>query len=686
MMQNLSAMLAALLVASAGAARALSQERPVMKVVRMLQDMKTELQRDLDDDKAVHEKLDCWCKTNDREKTQAIATGEARSSQLEAFIGEAKAKMQEIKTKREATQDEVDSDWAALNKASALRMKENTEFHGEETHLQEAIQAADEAIVVLSAHHPELAQVRAAAHRLRQVGVLSMGSLSGEKAEALKAFLSEQPEGQQAAEGTASFLGIPGFQSYRPQSGQIFGILKQMKEDFEKNLDDVQKREAKDVSDFQALKAAKEEEIAVGKKSVAQLDQEFADFGEKSAQAFQELEDTQKQLELDRAFLGDLKKKCAQSDAEFEARVKSRLEEIAAVDDTIKILNEDTSFDLFSKTVNTPSFLQTASGLSQREELARRQRASSVLTLAASRMRSPRLSLLAAKAQLDAFVKIKEEIDKMVAELQTQQKDEVDHRDWCIKEMHENNRSTEAAYDKKANLEAKIADLEKSIESLSRSIETTTKEIADMQEQMKRASETREAENADCQQTVTDQRLTQTILKKALSRMKEVYAFMQEEPQPGAAHTALSGNHTSAGNGPARFTKYEQHKGGSRVVTMLETIINDSVTAEDEAIKSEEDAQIAYEDFMKQSNTMITAGQKKIADMSGARAQAKEDLVMAKTDLKDTVGELEDLHNTMGNLHKSCDFVLDNFDARQAARAAEVEALKEAKAILSGMQ
>uniref|UniRef100_A0A7S4VYZ2 Uncharacterized protein n=1 Tax=Alexandrium monilatum TaxID=311494 RepID=A0A7S4VYZ2_9DINO len=684
MTRHFTALLAAVLAASATAATVLGRERPVMKVVRLLQDMKTELQRDLDDDKAVHEKLDCWCKTNDREKTQAIATGEARSSELDAFLGEAKGKMQEIKTNRDTTQEEVDSDWAALNQASALRMKENKEFHSEETQLLDAVQAADQAIVVLGEHHPELAQLRAAASHLRRANVLSFGSLStAAKSEALRAFLAEHEESR---EGAASFLAVPGFQSYRPQSGQIFGILKQMKEDFEKNLDDVQKREAKDVSDFQALKAAKEEEIAVGKKSVAQLDQEFADFGEKSAQAFQELEDTQKQLELDRAFLGDLKKKCAQSDAEFEARVKSRLEEIAAVDDTIKILNEDTSFDLFSKTVNTPSFLQTASGLSQREELARRQRASSVLTLAASRMRSPRLSLLAAKAQLDAFVKIKEEIDKMVAELQTQQKDEVDHRDWCIKEMHENNRSTEAAYDKKANLEAKIADLEKSIESLSRSIETTTKEIADMQEQMKRASETREAENADCQQTVTDQRLTQTILKKALSRMKEVYAFMQEEPQPGAAHTALSGNHTSAGNGPARFTKYEQHKGGSRVVTMLETIINDSVTAEDEAIKSEEDAQIAYEDFMKQSNTMITAGQKKIADMSGARAQAKEDLVMAKTDLKDTVGELEDLHNTMGNLHKSCDFVLDNFDARQAARAAEVEALKEAKAILSGMQ
>merc|ERR1719401_582299 len=174
------------------------------------------------------------------------------------------------------------------------------------------------------------------------------------------------------------------------------------------------------------------------------------------------------------------------------------------------------------------------------------------------------------------------------------------------------------------------------------------------------------------------------ILAKAVSRMKEAYAFLQQ--QPGAAHIATSGNHTDAGNGPARFTKYEQNAGGSRVVAMLGAIIKDSALAEDEAIKSEEDSQIAYEDFMKDSNKMIIAGTKKVADMTEARAQDKGALVMAKEDLQSTVANLEELHNTLGNLHRSYDFVLDNFDARQSARAAEVDALKEAKAILSGMQ
>jgi len=43
-----------------------------------------------------------------------------------------------------------------------------------------------------------------------------------------------------------------------------------------------------------------------------------------------------------------LQKKCANADEEFDARMKSRLEEIAGVEDTIKILNDDAAFDNFS--------------------------------------------------------------------------------------------------------------------------------------------------------------------------------------------------------------------------------------------------------------------------------------------------------------------------------------------------
>jgi len=661
------------------------KERPVMKVVRLLQDMKAQLESELADDKAVHEQLSCWCKTNDEEKTKAIELGEAAESRLEAYLGEAAAKMAELKVKRDATLAEVDRDEAALEEARTLRMKENKAFHADEANLIEAIKACDQAITVLKEYNPNAAglqQVRAVARRLQQAQVLTLGRRAAggptsAQLDALKAFLSQTQSG-------LSFLAIPGYQSYGASSGQIFGVLEQMKEDFERDLSDAQRKEQNQDAAFREVKAAKEEEIAAGRALVAKLDGEIADLRAKHAAAFKELEDTQAQLALDRTFLSNLKEKCAQTDTEFEARVKDRLVEIAAVDDTIKILNEDTSFDNFEKTVNV-ALLQTGSRDTESEEQQQRLgRVAQSLRVSASQLGLPQLALLASRAQLDAFTKVKELIDKMVTELSKQQEDEVAHRDWCIEEINTNKRSTQAANDKKDSLTSRIADLEKTIEDLIKEISATVAAVAEMQNQMKRASEIREAENHDYQVTVDDQRMTQLILGKALARMQEVYAFIQQPATAGAAHVHTSGTHTDPGNGPARFTKYGKNAGGARVLRMLEEVLADSQKMEDDAIAAEQNAQTAYENFMKDSNSGITAATKKLVNLRKAKATAVESLSMAESDLKATMSKLEDLSQTSADLSASCNFILKNFDARQAARTAEINALNEAKAILSG--
>merc|ERR1719453_1012186 len=372
-----------------------------------------------------------------------------------------------------------------------------------------------------------------------------------------------------------------------------------------------------------------------------------------------------------------------------------RLEEIAAVQDTIEFLNSDEAYDMFDKTVNT-AFLQTRSvSIASQKEQQRRNRALAVLAHAAGVSHSPQLGLIMVSVRLDAFVKVKAAIDKMVAELKTQQADEVTKRDWCVDELNKNNLTMEAKYDLQASLQTKIADLESAIEAMTKDIETKTGEIADMQTEMKRASEDREAENADFQQTAMDQRMTQMILSKALDRMKQVYALLQQRARahlraisqhaaPGAPHIQTSATDTDPGNGPARFTKYEKNAGGGKVVAAIEGIINDSKALEADAIAAEQDAQTAYENFMKDSNAEITKLSEAIANLSAAKGKAEEDLSMAKSDLDSTNKELEGLHQEATDLHGSCDYLLKNFEVRQSARQNELDGLAEAKAILSG--
>lgn len=659
------------------------KERPIAKVVRMLEDMKNELTTELEDDKAVQETLDCWCTTNENEKNQAVEVAERRIEELYAMMGEAGAKMKELKSKRKSIQEEQYADQKALDEAEELRMKENKEFHGEETDLLGAIDACKSAIDVLSRTNPELAQVKSVVNALQLARVQDLLLKTGSseevtriKADALKQFIA-------GVNQAPSFLAIPGMQSYAPQSGQVFGIIKQMKEDFENDLSSTQKTEATAVEQFQLLKKAKTDEIATAKETIETIDAQLADLAEKNAEGAKELEDTEAQLALDKEFLVNLKKKCSVSDAEFQARVKARQEEISAVEDSMQILNSDESFEAFDSSVN--SFLQVSS-VSAEHERMQRKRAVALLQKAADSSNSPQISLIALSAQLDTFAKVKEEIDKMVAELGKQQKDEVAHRDWCIKSVNGNKLETSAAYDKKDSLSAKIEDLDQSVKTFTAEIESSTAAIAEMQTQMGRRSASREAENADYQQTVTDQRLTQMILQKVVDRMSQVYAdFLQRNGQPGAAHTQTSGTDTDPGNGPAKFKKYEENAGGKKIIAMLDEVMTESKTMEETAIRGEEDAQAAYENFMKDSNKSIIKTAQKIDDMTEANAKAKADLGMAKSDFKQTMSNLEDLNTEVADLGKSCNYLLRNFDARQEARTGEINALNEAKNILSGM-
>merc|ERR1719267_341097 len=65
-----------------------AKNRPVTKVVTLLKDMSAQLEKEGEEDEEVYDKMVCWCETNDKEKTQAIANGEAHSGELEATIQE----------------------------------------------------------------------------------------------------------------------------------------------------------------------------------------------------------------------------------------------------------------------------------------------------------------------------------------------------------------------------------------------------------------------------------------------------------------------------------------------------------------------------------------------------------------------------------------------------------------------
>eukprot|EP00747_Dinoflagellata_sp_TGD_P130774 gnl/TRDRNA2_/TRDRNA2_174877_c1_seq22.p1 gnl/TRDRNA2_/TRDRNA2_174877_c1~~gnl/TRDRNA2_/TRDRNA2_174877_c1_seq22.p1 ORF type:complete len:123 (+),score=45.98 gnl/TRDRNA2_/TRDRNA2_174877_c1_seq22:1-369(+) len=117
---------------------------------------------------------------------------------------------------------------------------------------------------------------------------------------------------------------------------------------------------------------------------------------------------------------------------------------------------------------------------------------------------------------------------------------------------------------------------------------------------------------------------------------------------------------------------------------MIEQIIEDSKKLETEALAAEKQAQADYESFVKNSNTLIadlkTSVEEKIKNVAAATLETET----AKSDHNAAVTELESLAQVKQDLNHECDFVMDNFEIRQKARLEEMEAIAEAKQILSG--
>merc|ERR1719399_183200 len=290
-------------------------------------------------------------------------------------------------------------------------------------------------------------------------------------------------------------------QEKAPASGEIFGILKQMKETFETNLANSQK-----------------EEIAAGQALVDSKTQELATSDEKMATSKEDLKSTRESLAADTKFLANLKETCGNMDQEFEERTKTRQLEIQAVSKALAFLSSDEAHDLFARTFN---FVQVSS--SRTEKSKRRAQVSKALTQAAEKFQDPRLSALAMKVRMDAFAKVKASISDMIDKLGKEKKDEIKHKDFCVEELNNNERDTEMKERDRSDLEAKIADYTQTIDTLTKEIETLKAEIAEMNTQMKRAGEDREKANKEFQTVVADQRATQKLLEAALGILKGFY-------------------------------------------------------------------------------------------------------------------------------------------------------------------
>jgi len=647
------------------------KERPITKVVGLLKDMATQLQKEADGDEDMYSKLGCWCAANDKEKTKAIADENQHINDLTSAIEGYTAKGAQLETEIEKLNAGIEKSTEALAQATEIRKTENAQFQDDENDMMSSGAQLKGAVESLGQAHgaaltqKSLLQVKKVlGHHMMRHKAMFNGLSKGQHRTLVSLLQSDSENQDEASEASYERY----FPEYAPQSGAIFGILKQMKETFETNLKSSQTDESQAASEYGSLKNAKERELKGATDLSASKSVELADTGSKNAEAKQDLADTNKQLAADTKFLESVKGKCATADAEYQARLKVRTEEIEAVSQTIGILTNDDAQASFSRS----SFIQMSSRTRRMSSSDRdRAQVASMLRKAGMKSKDAQLVKLASSMQMDGFTEVKAAIDTMINELKKTQKQEVEQKNYCDSEIKQNDKSRANGLAHKAELDQSIADSTSLSERLADEIKALQDSIHSTQVEMKSAGQQRERENADFQVTVQDQRATQAILAKAVDRLKAFY-------------NRQSLSQTSSNQTPPAQGTYKKSGGGSGAVILIEGILKESADIEAKAMHGENESQAAYEGFISDSNASIDAATQGVVSKQQSQAKADSSKIDAQGDLRHTVGEILSLGEYSVALHGDCDFFIKNYDTRQSARADEIDALANAKAIFSG--
>merc|ERR1719311_1405519 len=104
-----------------------------------------------------------------------------------------------------------------------------------------------------------------------------------------------------------------------------------------------------------------------------------------------------------------------------------------------------------------------------------------------------------------------------------------------------------------------------------------------------------------------------------------------------------------------------------------------------DAQTEERDSQRDYEQAMKDSADRRASSSKSLMDKGATKASVEADLEASKSEKGSTTKELMATDKYISSLHGECDFLMQYFDVRKQARDGEIESLRSAKNLLSGM-
>merc|ERR1719482_477849 len=257
-----------------------------------------------------------------------------------------------------------------------------------------------------------------------------------------------------------------------------------------------------------------------------------------------------------------------------------------------------------------------------------------------------------------------------------------------------------------------IAEGKEALATLAEEIEALIQGIKDLDKQVAEATEQRKEENEDFVEGLAAASAAKELLGLAKNRMNKFYnpklykappkRELSEEERitlnmggtlaPTAAPGGIAGTGVTAlqtvGAPPpppetwGAYSKKSEESNG--VLTMIDMLVADLEKEIQEMEFEEKDDQAEYEKMIEDSAAKRASDSKSLTDKEAAKADAEANLIKLKDETKAKMTENMETMETLKDLHLDCDWLLQNYEVRKEARAGEVDALKKAKAVLSG--
>lgn len=668
---------------------------PIRRVVTLLEEMQKEIETEVAKEKEIMKKFECYCKKNDKELGKKVEEAAAlvKKAQAEAKqYGDEKKKLgEEIKqhkADRKKSKGELE---AATNK----RVEEKKVYDAATKEVQKTLADIDRAVQALEKGMGKSFLQTKEADYLRQVveaNGAAMQQLGYEDERKIQFFLQSGKD-------------------YAPQSGEIVGILKAMKDQFDDNLGGVVKAEESAVKAYEKMKTALQTIIKASGAAIEKKSERKGEVAVLSVEAANLASNTEKQMGDDMASAAQLKDACANKGGEFEARQKDAADEVEAIGQAIAVLDNDDALELMNKTsvrakqnaakAQATEFVQVAmsSRISALEKIAKATKSAQV-SLIASR------AAAMLKAGAVDFSPILKMIDDMVGLMKQEQEADTASREQCNTDLRDVADALKETAHSIAKYEGQVEDYTAQVKEQDQVIADKQAEQAEAKKQQAEATEQRSVAH-EAYVVARDLNMQAVaLIQKAKDKLNSYYnpqlvtttqapALSAEEQIAAGAQTVLIQAHVQqkekekdlpAGAPETWEAGERKNKGqkGASVLALMDMLAGELNKDTDKMTHDEETQQKDYvklsEDLARQTADAQTAEEQ----AESAKAAASAGLSEASTNLQVAQDDLSGHQKTQTDLHASCDFIIANYEERKAKRTTEQEGLIQAKAVLQG--